>query len=161
MHQTSDTAEAMVTEFKKEKKKKYWHCFQISRLHCPRAQKDTTQHLRGALAAILSIPSLVTMVCAFDSTYSCAHFGHACSMTLQVELMQKTNGKENSWKLWMRQLKFDLARLPTKVNKKHSNRFFLTRRQCDHFTPNDTFTLIYRTPTQKMHSMRQAFFSVH
>lgn len=95
MHQTSDTEEAMVTEFKKKKKKKYRHCFQISRLHCPRAQKDTTQYLQGALAAILSLPSLVTMVCAFDSTYSCAHFGHACSMTLQVELMQKTNGKEN------------------------------------------------------------------
>lgn len=43
MHQTSDTEEAMVTESKeKKKKKKYWHCLQISKLHCPRAQKDTT-----------------------------------------------------------------------------------------------------------------------
>lgn len=39
-----------------------------------------------------------------------------------------------SWKLCMKQLKYNPARLPTKVNKKHSNRFFFTQPQCDHFT---------------------------
>lgn len=68
----------------------------MSRLHCPRAQDDTTEHLWGALVAILSLHSLITTMCAFESTYSCVHCGHACSMlTSQAELMQETNGKEN------------------------------------------------------------------
>lgn len=47
--------------------------------------------------AILSLHSLVTMMCAFDSTFPCAYFRHTCSMvTLQAELMPRNKRKKKT-----------------------------------------------------------------
>lgn len=58
----------MVTESKEKKKKKNTGTACKSP-NCTAPGHRKTQHLQGVLVAILSLPSLVTMVCAFDSTY--------------------------------------------------------------------------------------------